>query len=295
MSNSIAAALAYLNNKLDKEYKAASKTSALDINPQWVRAAEVAGTFYLPELSMVGLGNVVGGVFPEGDVTQTWGAYTYLYDRGRKLQSETVAKDEAGAVASLANISAEFLRMHVIPELDSIRLARIATGAHAYHKIQADLTTSAQAIAATNKALVTLSNAEADMDNLILFASPDVLDLIDGAASTEKKARVLNRATIVEVPAIRLNTEVTVDAGSTSSAGGFTLTGDDVNFILMDKASAFADAKHVIERYFPATGQNANQAADADRVDYRIVHDCWVYENKTKGIYVHRAVSNLVS
>lgn len=291
MANSLAAALAYLNKKLDMEYKAAAKSSGMDINPVFVRPADVAGTFYLPKLSMVGLGNVVGGVFPEGDVTQTWGAYTYQYDRGRKLQSESVAADEAGAVASIANISAEFLRMHVIPELDAIRFARVATGAHASNKVQADITTSTAAIAATNAALVALANAEADMDNLLFYATPDILDLLDSAASTEKKARILSRATVVEVPQGRFNTAVTVNAGSTTSAGGFTCTGDDLNFVLMDKGASFADAKHVIQRFFPATGENANQDADADRVDYRVVHDCWVFENKTTGIYAHRAAA----
>lgn len=287
MANSLAAALAYLNQKLDAEYKAAAKSSGMDVNPAWVRPADVAGTFYLPKLSMVGLGNVVGGVFPEGDVTQTWGAYTYQYDRGRKLQSETVSRDEAGGIASIARIAAEFLRMHVIPELDAIRFARVAAGAAVANVATASISTSAEAIAATNAALVALSNAEADMDNLLFYATPDILDLLDSAAISEKKARILNRVTPIEVPQGRFNTEITVNAGSTTSAGGFTCTGDDIDFLLMDKFAAFADAKHAIQRYFPATGANANQDADADRVDYRIVHDCWVYENKTTGIYVH--------
>ena len=92
MANSLAAALAYLNTKLDLAYKAGSKSSVLDINPQFVRQADMAGTFYLPKLSVVGLGDMVGGVFPAGDVTQTWDAYTYAYDRGRKLQSESRAR-----------------------------------------------------------------------------------------------------------------------------------------------------------------------------------------------------------
>lgn len=286
MADSLAAALAYLNTKLDKEYKAAAKSQGMDINPAWVRPADVAGTFYLPKLSMPGLGNVVGGVFPDGDVTQTWGAYTYAYDRGRKIEIETVAKDEAGQVAEIAVVAAEYMRMHVIPELDAVRFARVATGAAAGNVVSADLTTSAGAIAATNAALVALANLEVDMDDLLFYATPDILDLLDSAASTEKKARILSRVTPVEVPQGRFNTTVTTNAGATGSAGGWTATGDDINFLLMDKNAAFADAKHVAERFFNA---QVNQSGDLARWDYRIVHDCWVFENKTNGIYVHTA------
>lgn len=284
MANSLAVALAYLNGKLDKEYKAAAKSSGMDINPAFVRPADVAGTFYLPKLSMPGLGNVVGGVFPEGDVTQTWGSYTYAYDRGRKIQIETVAKDEAGQVAEIAVAAAEYMRMHVVPELDAIRFAKVADGAADANVVDDTITTSAEAIAATNEALVTLANAEVDMENLLFYATPDVLDLLDSAASTEKKARILSRVTPVEVPQARFNTAITLNAGSTGSAGGFTATGDYINFLLMDRNASFADAKHIAERYFSA---QVNQDGDLTRWDYRVVHDCWVFENKTTGIYVH--------
>lgn len=282
MANSIAAALAYLNGKLDSAYKAGAKSSALDVNPAFVRAADVAGTFYLPKLAMPGLGNVASGVMPLGDVTQTWVSYTYANDRGRKLILETVENMEAAMVA-LANMANEYMKQNVVPEIDAIRFATIA-GTSGVGGTTGTISTSADAIAATNTALVTLLNAEVDTDNLLLFANPDILDLLDSAASTEKKARVLSRATVVEVPQGRFNTEVTLDAGASASAGGFTASGEDIQFILMDKGAAFADAKHVSTRLFtPET----YQAADAYAWDYRIVHDCWVYDNKKTGIYVY--------
>lgn len=289
MANSLAAALKYLNGKLDKAYKAGAKTSAMDVNPAFVREADVAGTFYLPKLSMPGLGNVVGGVFPAGAVTQTWDAYTYVYDRGRKIEIEKVSNDEAAMVA-IANAASEYMRLYVIPEIDAIRFAKIAAGAAAGNVVNAAISTSAEAIAATNAALVALANAEVDAENLLFFASPDLLDLLDNAASTEKKARILSRTTPIEVPQGRFVSGVTLDAGSSDSAGGFTKAADafDLNFVLMDKNAAFADAKHIAERLF---SPEVNQGGDAWRWDYRIVHDAWVYANKTAGIYVHGEVA----
>jgi hypothetical protein len=281
MANSIAAALKYLNQKLDKQYKAAAKTAVLDVNPAFVREADIAGTFYIPKLSMPGLGNVTSGVMPTGDVTQTWVAYTYSQDRGRKLVLETVENME-GAMVALANMADEYLRVHVIPELDAYRFETLARNAGT--KATGAITTSAEAIAATNAALVAMVDAEVDPENLICFHSAEMGDLLDSAASTEKKARILSRATMVEVPAGRFNADITINAGSSASTGGFSTTGSAINFILMDKNAAFADAKHVSTRLFtPET----YQAADAYAWDYRVVHDAWVYSNKTAGVYVH--------
>ena len=284
MANSIAAAAAYLNGKLDAAYKAGAKSAALDINPAFVRQGDLAGTFYIPTLALTGLGNVTAGVMPEGSVTQTWVAHTYGYDRGRKLQVEVIDRDEGARVAAIANVAKEYMRVNVIPELDAIRFARIATAADSAHKVQAALTTSSGAIAAVNAALVALSDDEADMDNLLFFATANVLNLIESAASTEAKCRITNYTTPIEVPSSRFGTAVTCDAGSSDTAGGFTISGDALNFLLVDKGACFADAKHQVERIFPA---EINQAGDLDRFDYRIVHDAWVLSNRTTGVYAH--------
>ena len=284
MANSIAAALAYLNGKLDAEYKAGAKTSGLDVNPAFVRAADIAGTFYLPSLSMPGLGNIVGGEFPAGAVTQTWAAYTYAYDRGRKIEIESVENAE-GAMVSIANAASEYMRLHVIPELDASRIARIATGAGT--DVAATITTGADAATAANLALVTLREAEVDDANLMVYMTPTFYGLIKHqVASTGVPCELLDVATVVIVPQTRMYTAITIDAGTTDDAGGYTrATGaESINFIAMDKGAAFADAKHVAERLF---SPQVNQGGDKWRWDYRIVHDCWIYAKKVGGVYVH--------
>jgi len=43
--------------------------------------------------------------------------------------------------------------------------------------------------------------------------------------------------------------------------------------------------KHTLPRIFDP---DTNQQKDAWKFDYRIYHDAFTYENKTKGIYVHK-------
>lgn len=289
MADTFEAAVAYITDKLDEGYKRESLSGPINISPAWIRPADAAGEFKLPKFTFVGLGNVVGGIMPEGDVSQDWVTYAYTYKRGRTLQVVVTDRDEAARVGQMALLSRKYMRDHVIPEADAIRFARLATGAHASHKVQADLSSSTEAIAATNAGLVAIADAEAIVDRCIGFATPEVLDLLDAAAVSEKKARFLTRlAKVVEVPSGRWNTAVTVDAGATRSAGGFTSTGDGINFMIVDPEAVFADTKHLVTRFFPA---EVNQTGDLDRWDYYAYHDAWVLSEKTKGVYVHRAAS----
>ena len=281
---SFEAAVAYIGTKLEAGYKLGALTGDLNINPAFVRAGDNAGEFKLPRITMPGLGDVVGGIMPVGDVSQDWVTYEYLNKRGRTLQTVVTDVDEAGRVAQIAMLSKAFMERHVIPEADALRFAKFVAGAAAANRVAVTINSSATAIAATNADLVKIANGEAAVDRCIGYATPEVLDLLDSAASTEKKARFLTRlAKVVEVPSGRWSTEVTKNAGATASAGGFTLTGEEIAFMVVDPEAVFADTKHTVNRFFPA---EVNQAGDLDRWDYYAYHDAWVFAEKSKGVYV---------
>lgn len=289
MANSLTAAVAHITAKLDEGYKLDSLTADVSTAPQWITPAQSAGEFKLPKFTMVGLGTVAGGIMPVGDVTQEWVTYQYTYKRGRTLQVSVTDKDDAARVAQIAMLSRKYMRDHVIPEADAVKFAQFYAGADASHKIQADIATSAEAIAATNAGIVAIAEAESVVDRCIGYATPEMLDLLDSAAPTEKKARFLTRlAKVVEVPSSRWSTTLAVDAGATSAAGGFTLTGDDINFMIVDPEAVFSDTKHRVDRFFPA---EVNQTGDLDRWDYYAYHDAWVLSEKDKGVYIHYAAT----
>jgi len=290
MSNSVAAALAYIKI-LDKLYKKGALSSILDVNPAWVREADMAGAFYIPKLTLVGLGDYSTSTgFAVGDVTLEWVVYTYSQDRSRQFNIDKVENDEGAAVA-FGNIAAEFERLHVAPEIDAYRFAAIATGAGT--DVAATLTAGADAAAAVNLALTTLREADVPDDNMALFITPTFLALIKAqVALTGVPCEALDVATVVAVPQTRFYTAITLSAGGTSSVGGYTrATGaEGINFILMDKGAAFADAKHQALRIFSPNGEGGypiNQDTDGWEYQFRIVHDCWPYANKLNGIYVH--------
>lgn len=285
MANSLAAAVAYITSKLDEGYKLDSLSGDLNIAPAWIRQADTAGEFKLPKITQVGLGTVAGGIMPVGDTTQEWITYSYAYKRGRTLQVSVDDRDEAARVAMMAMLSQKYMRDHVIPEVDAIRFAKLFAGTNAAHKATTAISSSADAIAATNAGLVAIAEAEAVVGRCIGYATPEILDLLDSAAASEKKARFLTRLSkVVEVPSGRWSTAVTLDEGATSGAGGFALSGDDIQFAIVDPEAVFANTKHNVDRFFPA---EVNQTGDLDRWDYYAYHDAWVLSEKDHGCYFH--------
>ena len=285
----VAAASKYLAI-LDKSYKKLAKSSILDVNPAWVREADVAGTFYLPELVLIGFGDYSTSTgFPDGQVNLTWVAYTYSQDRAREFSVDAVA-DAEGAFVAFANLAAEFNRAYGVPEVDAYRFAAIATAAG--KDATGTLSDAAAVVAALNTAMDTLDEAEVDDDNKVLFITAGLLRLARNAANTAATTDALDRATVVVVPKTRFYTALTLDAGASAAAGGYSNNGAQLNFILMDKGAVFADAKHQALRTFSPNGEGGypiNQDKDGWLFQVRLCHDCWPYNNRLNGIYVHSA------
>lgn len=287
MGNSVAEAKAYLQ-MLDEAYKAGAKSSILDVNPAFVRESDMAGTFYIPKISLVGLGDYsTSAGFPDGDVTLEWVAYTYAEDRGRQFGVDNVENAEA-AMMAFGNLTGQFLKLHEIPEIDAYRFAKIATDAGT--DATGTLDTAAKVCTALNTALDKLDENEVPEEDRILFINPALKRLVETDAKTNATTDAFTRATVVTVPKGRFYTTCTTNAGATSDAGGFANAGKEINFILMDKGAAFADAKHQSLRTFSPNGEEGFpmwQEGDMWIQQFRIKHDCWIYSNRTNGVYVH--------
>lgn len=283
MSNTIGLAKTYAP-MLDDIYKQASKTSVLDVAPAMVKAGRNSGTFYIPNLTLVGLGaysKTTG--YPAGDVVFAWEDYTYTQDRGRTFSID--AMDDLEAMGAFGHVAGQFIRRHVVPEVDAYRMATLA-GTSGILGTTGVLDSHADVIAALNAAAVALEDAEVDDDRLLLFITPANLSYALTADIAEDKCPILSSAQVVKVPSTRMMTDITMVDGSSSSTGGYTETAGsaNINFILMDKGAAFVDAKHDQPRVFTP---EQNQHANAYKFDYRLYHDCFVYDQRVKGVYLH--------
>ena len=87
---------------------------------------------------------------------------------------------------------------------------------------------------------------------------------------------------VVLIPQSRFATGITINTS------GYTLKGNNINFMIVHPSSVEAVAKHVKLRVFTP---DENQSMDAYKFQYRIYHDTFVYGNKVAGIYVNKGTA----
>lgn len=251
MANAITLAKTFIPI-LDKIYKQASLTSVLDGNPELVRQGASYNEMIIPKISMQGLADYSrNGGYVNGDVTLTNETVRCNFDRGRMFQVDTMDNLETAGIA-FGQLSGEFLRTKVGPELDAFRFAQYA-GASGISKISAGAT------------------------------------LADGAAVVTALEVLETFAGIIKVPQSRFYTAIDQYDGTTSSeeAGGYVkdpTNGCDINFMIIEKSAVIQFEKHVAPKIITP---EQNQSADAYKFGYRNVGIADVYENKVAGIYLH--------
>ena len=292
MSNTVSLVSTFLA-LMDEAYKAESKTAALDaltMTPSYLGANEIK----VLKLSMVGLGNysrVTG--YPAGDLTAAWETMTLASERGRAFSLDRMDNEEMLGLAAGALVR-EWMKMHVAPELDAYRFAKYATGAGNVVASGATLTSST-VLAAIDVAKAALRADEVPLDGCKLYASDSVIGFIEAAVSRslqnqnslDRRLANLDGMEIIEVPQTRFYTAITVNAGSSSDAGGFiknASTGKDINFMILRPDAVLQPVKLNQVKYF---SPEVNQSADTHLWQYRLYHDAFVYENKVNGIYLH--------
>ena len=293
-ANSIAYAQKYLP-LLDEAYKADSKTAILDTLSDYVQFTG-ANTVNIFNLNPVGMSNYDRNAgFVPGDATDGWEDYEITQDRGRSFLIDVMDNDETLGMA-FGTLVGEFERTQVIPEMDAYRFAKYASGAAAAQVITETLSAGAATIASIDNATAALDNAEVPYEGRILFVNPNTYKLIKGGVTrmvmngennVNYNVEIYNDMRLITVPSGRFNTAVTINAPTTSAgAGGYTASGDAINYMIVHPSAVLQVVKHAVPRTF---SPQVNQEADAWKFDYRVYHDCWVKAQKTNGIYVSHA------
>ena len=293
VGNTIALAEKYLPI-LDEIYKAGAKSSILDTSAERVRW-DGAKKAYLFNTEMVGLaGYDRNAGFVPGDVNTGWEDYEITQDRGRSFMVDTMDNDETLGMA-FGTLVGEFERTQVIPEIDAYRFAKYASGALAAN-IKTETPTAQTILGLIDDATAKLDDDEVPYEGRILFVNPNTYKLIKGGVTrmvmnrddnVNYNVEMFNDMQVITVPSGRFNTAVTINAPTTSAGtGGFTVSGDTINYMIVHPSAVMQIVKHAVPRIF---SPDVNQEADAWKFDYRVYHDAWVKAQKTGGIYVSHA------
>lgn len=275
---------------LDKVYKKEATTADFDINGALVKAGANANEIIVPKLDMDGLGDYDrNSGYLDGDISLTNETVKFNYERGRKLKTDAIDNEETGGVI-FANMSSEFVRTRVIPEVDAVRYAHYAS--------LEDITDVAPegveyengeaVLAALQKVWADMTNDEVPEENRYLRITSDLLTKAENIARTTNNDILKKFAQIKTVPQGRFYTQIELKSGKDADGeriGGYTkgADGKDINFMVIHKPAMLQYTKHAKTKIFTP---DEDQDGDFYKMLYRIYGLNDAYENKRAGIAI---------
>lgn len=271
---------------IDDIYKAQSVTQILDNDTQvnFLGANKVQ----ILKTATTGLGDYsrTDG-YPKGDVTAVWESFTLDVERGKELAIDRMDDEETLGLAFGA-VTGSFMREWVVPEIDAYRFAKYAS-ADGILKAE-DTLTAENILSAIDTAKKEMDANEVPEEGRILFVNSDLQMLLNQSVSrvygSDAAVNTImgsyNGMQVVYVPSSRFVTSI--DLGT----DGFTKSEDakDINFLLVYPGSVLQVQKFAMPKIF---SPDENQDKDMWKFQFRLYHDCFVPDNKGKGIYLHAA------
>lgn len=278
---------------LDKIYKSESTTSDFDMNGVLVQAGKNANEIIVPVLDMDGLGDYDrNSGYLDGDVSLTNETKKFNYERGRKLKTDTIDNEETGGII-LGNLSAEFLRTKVIPEVDAVRYSTYAA-IPGISKVETGVSydTGEAVYKGITTAWDNMTNDEVPEENRHLRITATLLGMIRDMDTYKSKDLLSKFASIKVVPQSRFQTVIELLSGKDSDGerkGGFKKGAEskDINFMIIHKPALLQYTKHNKMKLFTP---DQDQDGDNYKWLYRLYGLNEYYANKVAGIYLsHKA------
>lgn len=283
--------------ELDKAFESQATSTWMDAN-----AGQVIynGGKYIkiPTINMEGLKDYDRNKgYPEGAIELSYETMEMTMDRGTKFLLDSMDVNETNFVASAGNVSGEFQRTKVVPEIDAYRYSKIFAETESYKKeytLDADTAYEAllddiayvQDIVGDNEPLVvsisgkaaTALSKQKDFTKVI-----NAIDFVAGRINTKVKA--IDETPLLKVPSSRMLTSYTFNDGKNpgEEEGGFTAgsTAKQMNWIVMPRRAVIAVSKQDSMKIFTP---EVNQTADAWQLTYRRYHDCWIKEHMKEAV-----------
>lgn len=275
---------------IDEVYKKHSLTDGMDAatKPDFSGTNEVK----VMKISTTGLGDYSReDGYPKGDVTAAWETMKLTEERGKELSIDRMDDEETlGQV--FGNLVNSFVRDHVAPELDAYRFAKYA-GTTGINTTNAAILTKETILAAIDEAVRQLDADEVPSEGRVLYINSDLKPILNNAlarqwgndSTVNTRLAGYNDMPIVYVNPARFYTAVTLNDGSTAWGFAPSAGAAKINFMIIYREAILQVKKFALPKIFDP---DTNQDKDAWKFQFRLYHDAFVYENKAKGIYLHK-------
>lgn len=279
---------------IDGVYKAESVTNGMDAatKPDFNGANEVK----VLKVSTTGLGDYsrVNG-YPKGDITAAWETLTLSEERGKEISVDRM-DDEETLGLTFGTVTGEFMRLHVIPELDAYRFAKYASK-EGISKAPPAVLSKDTIIAAIDEAARQMDADEVPQAGRKLYISSDLKPVLNTALSRQwgsdgtvnTTLAGYNDMPITWVPKSRFYTGITLNDGSANWGYAKAAGAADINFMVIYPPAILQVVKFSLPKIFDP---DVNQDKDAWKFQFREYHDAYVYDNKAKGVYLHAKLAD---
>ena len=286
---SIALFTKYLN-QVDFLYSETSKSAILDGNNAIVSMSKGCNEMKFPKITVDGLSDYSRTTgYEAGDVSVEFESKKPNYDRGIKFNIDEMDDEETDGIM-LGNTLGILEKDKVAPEIDAFRFATYASASGISTVAPADLTTGEAVLNALVTATAQMDNDSVEMNDRVLFITPMLLLAAENVDTTKSKAILSRFSSIVQVPQSRFYTAVDLKSKTADSATGYGKASGakNINFMIISKSAVIQFTKHVFNK--PLSPDN-NPDGDSWVIRYRKYGIAEVYDNKKKGIYLHKATT----
>lgn len=256
----------------------------------------------IPMIDMDGLANYNRqSGFVDGDVSLAYQTMKMTQDRGRGFTVDPNDIDESGVLDLMSQLTGEFQRTKVVPEVDAYRISKVVQLTPAANRtvytpaagtilkkmtedigaVRDEIGSDEQLAMLVSTPVSTILNTSTELGKKL-----DVTDFMRGEITTKVKS--LDGVPLLVAPSARMFSRITL---LPNGKGGFTKAegAAAINYIIMPRSAAIAVSKTDNMRLFdPQTWQKAH----AWHMDYRKFHDIWIPKNRLAGIRTSMAAAD---
>lgn len=297
---------AIFNRILDEKFYIMPRTFWMEnTNPGivWNGGKEVK----IPYMDMDGLGDMLGYKAPDGDLVLGYETKRLQWYRGRNFSIGRYDVDETNLALTVGNAMRVFLGSKVVPEVDCLRITKLAQTALGYGMTSVTAQASASITSANILGLILddinkIQDKIGEGEQLYIQISTKVKGLLEQSTQLTKylnvadyvsgnintKVQTLNDHFLIGTPSSYMNTIVKVNDGRTvgQTVGGLTFTnlGPGINWIIAAKPAVDAIARpHITKVIDP----DANQEGEFWKIMFSIYHGMWCMDQKQDGVLVN--------
>ena len=272
---------------IDDIYKMGSCTTLLD-SPKLVDFTGVNEVKVL-KTNTTGLGDYSRETgYPKGDVTAAWETMKLTEERGKEISIDRMDNEETLGM-TFGAVTGNFMRDWVIPELDAYRFAKYASTSNILTTAETQLAKDT-IISAIDEATKEMDGNEVPAEGRILFVNSDLKPALNRQWGSENTANTVldgyNNMKIVYVPRTRFYTLIDLKDGLSEWGYAKNESGKSINFMIIHPSAVLQVNKFALPKIFDP---DTNQEKDAWKFQFRLYHDAFAYENKVKGIYLHKS------